>query len=80
MRIHEYDGVTGATIFGPVQRKSMADGEDLATELLSTHLVEFDTIQAIKKRGKKIFTIRHLDGTYAPIEVLIESSRQNKAS
>ena len=70
--VTEINGMTGAILFGPIKRKTIIAGIDLAKELLSNHLVEFDQIESVKKRGKEIFSIRHFDGSYAPFEVLVE--------
>lgn len=45
------------------------DADDLAREVLSVHLVEFDEIGFIDSDSSRIYSIRHIDGSYAPLEV-----------
>ena len=72
VELREYNGITGATIYGPVKRSSLKTGAELALQLLSVHVVEFDKIVSIKNANCQVYTIRHTDGTYLPIEVKME--------
>ena len=70
-RLIQKNPITGAVIFDiPVETD--LDGYDLATEILSNNLIEFDEITFIDKAEARVYTIRHFDGSYAPVEVLIE--------
>lgn len=66
------DGITGK-VLEKHHAANQTEGLDMATELLSIHLVEFDQIGSIKKKNSQLFTIKHIDGTYAPIEVLVKN-------
>ena len=72
VRVTEINGITGEPTRPPSVLPTEDDGEELALDLLSLHLIEFDTIAHIKKAGEKIYSIRHFDGSYAPFEVRID--------
>ena len=72
MRVTEINGITGELIRPPSELPTEDDGDELALDLLSLHLIEFDTIAHIKKAGTKIYSIRHFDGSYSLFEVRID--------
>ena len=72
--VTEIDSITGALLFGPVQRTDFIEGYDLALEVLSNHIIERDEIVSDKQLDKEIVSIRHFDGTHSYFQVVIENN------